>query len=105
MIRDILSIYGFKLHRLGVAHLARRQAKHLQMTQPELNITDRDVECVELAGLCHDLGHGPWSHVWDSLFIPKALYVLHLFNHIKVLTVQLLMIDPINNGDTKTHQK
>ncbi|KAI0041582.1 HD-domain/PDEase-like protein [Auriscalpium vulgare] len=60
-------------HSLGVAHLARQMALHLQQAQPELGITDRDVRCVELAGLCHDLGHGPWSHVWDSTFIPRAL--------------------------------
>lgn len=59
----------------GVAHLARLMAEHLQKSQPELDITPRDVQCVQLAGLCHDLGHGPWSHVWDSLFIPIALYV------------------------------
>ena len=65
-----------------MAHLARLMAEHLQKEQPELQITDRDVRCVQLAGLCHDLGHGPWSHVWDSLFIPKALLVspLHLFS-------------------------
>ncbi|KAF7979517.1 hypothetical protein HWV62_42088 [Athelia sp. TMB] len=60
-------------HCLGVAHLARLMAEHLKKAQPELGISDRDVQCVQLAGLCHDLGHGPWSHVWDSLFIPKAL--------------------------------
>ncbi|EPQ59809.1 HD-domain/PDEase-like protein [Gloeophyllum trabeum ATCC 11539] len=60
-------------HCLGVAHLARLMAEHLQTHQPELEITDRDVKCVELAGLCHDLGHGPWSHVWDGQFIPRAL--------------------------------
>ncbi|THH02196.1 hypothetical protein EW026_g597 [Hermanssonia centrifuga] len=60
-------------HCLGVAHLAQMQIKFLQKQQPELDITDEDVECVTIAGLCHDLGHGPWSHVWDSLFIPKAL--------------------------------
>ncbi|KAF8921175.1 hypothetical protein CPB85DRAFT_309981 [Mucidula mucida] len=60
-------------HCLGVAHLARALTSHLQRGQPELNITDRDVECVELAGLCHDLGHGPWSHVWDNMFMPKAM--------------------------------
>lgn len=58
---------------IGVAFLARLMATHLQKNQPELGITDRDVECVEIAGLCHDLGHGPWSHVWDGLFIPQAL--------------------------------
>jgi HD domain len=56
----------------GVAYLARMMATHLQ-SQSELNITDRDVGCIELAGLCHDLGHGPWSHVWDNTYIPAAL--------------------------------
>ncbi|KAK7053755.1 glycoside hydrolase family 3 protein [Favolaschia claudopus] len=59
-------------HCLGVAHLARSMVEHLQKQQPELNITERDVNCVQIAGLCHDLGHGPWSHVWDGLFIPTV---------------------------------
>lgn len=67
-----VQIIDFK-HVQGVAHLARLMAEHLQKSQPELGISDRDVQCVEIAGLCHDLGHGPWSHVWDGMFIPAAL--------------------------------
>ncbi|KAJ7499848.1 hypothetical protein FB451DRAFT_1206806 [Mycena latifolia] len=59
-------------HCLGVAHLARSMVEHLRHKQPELGITPRDVDCVQIAGLCHDLGHGPWSHVWDGLFIPSV---------------------------------
>ncbi|KAF5362672.1 hypothetical protein D9758_009635 [Tetrapyrgos nigripes] len=60
-------------HCIGVAHIARVLVEHLRKHQPELKITDRDVDCVQIAGLCHDLGHGPWSHVWDGQFIPTAL--------------------------------
>ncbi|KAH8105417.1 hypothetical protein BXZ70DRAFT_887582 [Cristinia sonorae] len=60
-------------HCLGVAHLAQTLAEQLQKSQPELGITDEEVDCVAIAGLCHDLGHGPWSHVWDGLFIPQAI--------------------------------
>lgn len=60
-------------HSLGVAFLSNLMAEHLQQSQRELGITLRDIKCVTIAGLCHDLGHGPWSHVWDGQFIPRAL--------------------------------
>ncbi|KAI0922134.1 hypothetical protein AcW1_004083 [Taiwanofungus camphoratus] len=60
-------------HSLGVAFLSQQMVEHLQRSQPELGITRRDVKCVTMAGLCHDLGHGPWSHVWDGMFIPRAM--------------------------------
>ncbi|KAE9388023.1 hypothetical protein BT96DRAFT_1004557 [Gymnopus androsaceus JB14] len=57
----------------GASHNRFGHCIALQRSQPELRITDRDVQCVTLVGLCHDLGHGPWSHVWDGVFIPHVL--------------------------------
>ncbi|KAJ8697614.1 hypothetical protein PTI98_004400 [Pleurotus ostreatus] len=103
-------------HCIGVSHLARKVASILQEKQPELHITDRDVECVEIAGLCHDLGHGPWSHVWDGMFIPVArpgtawtheqgsemmLNALIEENHIDVKKDDLDFIKALIAGDPK----
>ncbi|KAJ3311505.1 SAM domain and HD [Boothiomyces sp. JEL0838] len=59
-------------HCIGVCHMAGLWIETLRKNQPELDITDNDVKCVRLAGLTHDLGHGPFSHLFDSRFIPKV---------------------------------
>jgi hypothetical protein len=33
---------------------------------PKLEVSDVDVFCVGMAGLCHDLGHGPLSHAFEG---------------------------------------
>jgi len=52
-------------HSIGTAYLAYDFVKGLQMRQPELMVTTRDVLCVTLAGLCHDLGHPCFSHMFE----------------------------------------
>lgn len=53
-------------HSIGVSYLAGHFAQSLKDRQPELNITDTEVLCCKIAGLCHDLGHGVLSHGFDS---------------------------------------
>lgn len=52
-------------HSVGVSKLAYDLMVSLQRNQPELNITARTIELVQIAGLIHDLGHGPFSHLYD----------------------------------------
>ena len=77
-------------HSLGVAHLAERLMKNLRDKQPELGITPRVIELVKIAGLCHDLGHGPFSHQFDNEFIkkiPNIRFNLHEDRSIEMLYI------------------
>jgi len=53
------------MHSIGTAHLAYRFMKILREKQPELQVTVSDILCVTLAGLCHDLGHPCFSHMFE----------------------------------------
>jgi deoxynucleoside triphosphate triphosphohydrolase SAMHD1 len=66
-------------HSLGVYHLAGQMIEHIRIKYPDRKfnvpvfgkepvvITKLMAECVKIAGLCHDLGHGPFSHNFDSI--------------------------------------
>ncbi|VDM56325.1 unnamed protein product [Angiostrongylus costaricensis] len=53
------------VHSLGTYWLAFKFVEILKR-DPSLNITSQDHLCVSMAALCHDLGHGPFSHLFDS---------------------------------------
>ena len=51
-----INVLGSYIVPCRVCYIAGEFARCLQRKQPELEITDKDVLCVQIAGLCHDLG-------------------------------------------------
>ncbi|XP_010251290.1 PREDICTED: deoxynucleoside triphosphate triphosphohydrolase SAMHD1 homolog isoform X2 [Nelumbo nucifera] len=61
-------------HSLGVYWLAGEAVQKLQTYQGlELGIDHFDFQTVKIAGLLHDMGHGPFSHLFESAFLPRVL--------------------------------
>lgn len=52
-------------HCLGVMYLSSKYAQHLFPENSHL------IKVVRLAGLLHDIGHGPFSHTWDDTIYKK----------------------------------
>ena len=55
-------------HCIGTAYLCGSLLRTLKEDHDQL-ISRTDIICAEIAGLCHDLGHGPFSHVFDHTYI------------------------------------
>ncbi|EPY27763.1 HD phosphohydrolase domain-containing protein [Strigomonas culicis] len=59
-------------HSIGVAHMARTLLQNFQAQQPDLGIGEEDITLGMLAGLCHDMGHGPFSHLFEDAVTVKC---------------------------------
>jgi HD superfamily phosphohydrolase len=60
-------------HSIGVMHLASSVAENPNISQ---YIGEDEAEMVRIAGLLHDVGHGPFSHVFEQL-LDKELNQTH----------------------------
>jgi len=57
-------------HSLGVMHIAS-QAGHA--LKEKGNLKSEDIEILRLAGLLHDIGHGPFSHLFEEIIQQKKI--------------------------------
>ncbi|EFJ23929.1 hypothetical protein SELMODRAFT_102606 [Selaginella moellendorffii] len=86
-------------HSLGVYKLARMTVENLaKNVPPELGITASDITTVSLAGLLHDVGHGPFSHVFDNEFLPRIMPG-HKWSHEDMSTRMIDYIVDVNHID------
>lgn len=66
-------------HSLGVTHIAIRFSRRLKellsqksiLYTHESGVTEQDWLEFVIAALCHDIGHGPFSHAWEHEVIGK----------------------------------
>jgi hypothetical protein len=58
-------------HSLGVKHLANKMTRSLNRDE-DVEITEDEHIMVEIAGLLHDIGHGPFSHTFEALLEKKG---------------------------------
>lgn len=78
----------------GVAHLVYTVMMHLHEVNPK-EIPMNHVLCTVYAGLCHDLGHGPYSHNFDSLLaqlkidIPESHHEYRSMKLVKIMFKEL----------------
>ena len=67
-------------HSLGVYYLARHMMERIRKSYPhrkfnipilggEIELDNFVEEMVVIAGLCHDIGHGPFAHTFDDIFL------------------------------------
>ncbi|XWV25011.1 mg499 protein [Tupanvirus deep ocean] len=73
-------------HSLGVYHLAGKMLEKIQQQYPhrlyeipELGsggkeLTYKIAECIKIAALCHDIGHGPFSHIFDDTLLKNSTH-------------------------------
>jgi len=64
-------------HSLGVSHLAKILVNSIIEKHPEFDMIDSDVELFQIAGLIHDIGHGPFSHLYDDEIIDQEKDIKH----------------------------
>lgn len=73
-------------HSLGVYFLAGKMLENIKNMYPnmkfklleicdsEIELDEIIIECVKIAALCHDIGHGPFSHLYDDVLLKNSTH-------------------------------
>ncbi|AQN68323.1 Hd phosphohydrolase domain protein [Saudi moumouvirus] len=89
-------------HSLGVYDLAGKILEKIKAQYPDrlyfiptlnedkIPLTDKIIECIKIAGLCHDLGHGPFSHIFDDVLLSNISHPNRIHEHRSCLITEII---------------
>ena len=81
------------MHSLGVMYIADLMAKNLKDENYKLRFNDAQRQLIRLAGLLHDIGHYPLSHVTEYVYNSNLLEENNtLLNHNKNINTSLQLL-------------
>jgi len=72
------------VHCIGTAILCKKFIDKLfgdEAVRNRTEVNEVDLLCVQIAALIHDLGHGPWSHLFDGTIIRDAIKEFDSIKH------------------------
>lgn len=71
-------------HSIGTYYLAGKMLEKIKQNYPDRNfiipdigptkLTDKIMQCIKIAALCHDIGHGPFSHSFDNSLLKNITH-------------------------------
>jgi len=79
-------------HSLGTYHVAKRIIASLKQKKQFLELIEEHALTIKCAALCHDLGHGPYSHVFEPSV--EASGAKKLYSNHEFWTCEILKNDP-----------
>ena len=103
-------------HAIGVYHLAGKVIEVLRLNYPgklydipeyggKTMLTNHIAEMIKVAGLCHDIGHGPFSHIFDDVLLKDIDSPNRLHENRSKLIIEMIcrreLSDVISEQDIK----
>lgn len=102
-------------HSIGVYHLAGLMIEKILYQYPDkkflipeisnepINLNYKISECIKIAGLCHDIGHGPFSHIFDDILLKNSVHPNRLHEARSCLIVDIICKRELSNELDNAH--
>lgn len=100
-------------HSIGVYHLAGKMLEKIQQQYPDreyfvpefgtIKLDYKLAECIKIAALCHDIGHGPFSHIFDDILLRNSSHPNRKHELRSCLIVEILCKRELSSELTDAH--